>query len=272
MQAPTGRAASGRKPTVVMIHGMWSTPEVWAEFASYFEQLGFTVTTPALRHHDAGASQAQLEAIGASSLANHVEDLSQFIANIGEAPVLIGHSMGGLIAQQLASRGLASAIVLLAPATPPGISSLQLPTMRLFYRPLIRRRFWERAHIPKRSAAAQALFQLLPAAERERRIAALVPDSGRALFEIALWWLDRSRAARIDYERVRCPVLIVAGSQDRATPAAGARHLRARYGERATYIELADHAHWLIGEPGWEKVARVSANWIGTVMTQRDGD
>jgi pimeloyl-ACP methyl ester carboxylesterase len=42
-------------------------------------------------------------------------------------PILMGHSMGGLLAQILGSRGLAKALVLLTPASPRGIVALKAP-------------------------------------------------------------------------------------------------------------------------------------------------
>lgn len=38
-----------------------------------------------------------------------------------------------------------------------------------------------------------------------------------AYFEMALWFLDRKRAARVDYDAIRSPVLSITGSQDKCT-------------------------------------------------------
>ncbi len=49
------------------------------------------------------------------SIADYTRDMTAFIARLPEPPVIVGHSMGGLIGQQLAAQGLARALVLLAP-------------------------------------------------------------------------------------------------------------------------------------------------------------
>ena len=249
-----------------MIHGMWSRPDVWDNFIPHFESLGYAVEAPALRHHGVKASEPPAE-LGRLSLTDYGDDIEAIIRRSGRLPVLFGHSMGGLIAQQLASRGLARAVVLLAPAVPPGFDALRPATIRVFKRLFLRWRFWSRAQRLGSRQAAYGLFHRLAPEERERRIAAMAADSGRVLFEIALPALDRRRAAYVEIARVRCPLLILAGAEDRIITASCTRRLASRYGGRARYVELADHAHWLMGEPDWQKVAGICAEWLAKVLS-----
>jgi non-heme chloroperoxidase len=244
-----------------MIHGMWGRPEVWENFNAFFSQRGFPVQTPALRHHEAG-SKVAADQLGKTSLAGYASDLELVLRQIDRPPILIGHSMGGLLAQQLASRGLARAVILLASAAPMGFGVLRPSTVRIFHRLFARRRFWERPHRLGRKEAAEGLFHRLPPAEQNRQIEAMNDDSGRALFEIALPALDRHRAAHIEIDRVLCPMLILAGANDRIVPVTASRRLAARYGSRARYVELPEHGHWLMGEPGWPDIAGLCATWL----------
>ena len=262
---PDRQATGTSPPPIVMIHGMWSRPDVWENFIPYFERIGFAVEAPALRHHELRAGEAPAE-LGRVSLIDYADDLEAIIRRSGRLPVLFGHSMGGLIAQRLASRGLARAVVLLAPAAPPGFAVLRPEAIRIFHRLFLRRRFWSRPQRLGQREAAHGLFHRLAPAERDRRIGAMAADSGRALFEIALPWLDRRRAALIDIARVRCPLLILAGAQDRIMPAAGGRRLASRYGGQARYVELPTHAHWLLGEPGWQNIAEICAEWLAAAL------
>ena len=59
--------------------------------------------------------------LGRTSLLDYAADLEKLIAGLDDKPVLVGHSMGGLLAQMLAARGLARACVLLAPSAPWGV-------------------------------------------------------------------------------------------------------------------------------------------------------
>jgi pimeloyl-ACP methyl ester carboxylesterase len=253
------------RPSIMMIHGMWGRPDVWENFAPYFESLGYAVETPALRHHGLGAGEPPAE-LGTVSLTDYADDIEAIIRRSDGLPILFGHSMGGLIAQHLASRGLARAIVLLAPAAPAGLAALHPQTIRIFRRLFLRWRFWSRAQRLGPRQAAYGLFHRLTPAEQERRIAAMAADSGRVLLEIALPALDRRRAAHVETARVRCPLLILAGAQDRVISLSSSRRLASRYGARAHHVELPDHGHWLMGEPGWRNVAGICSEWLANVL------
>jgi alpha-beta hydrolase superfamily lysophospholipase len=68
---------------------------------------------------------------------------------------------------------------------------------------------------------------------------------------------------RVDARRVRGPMLVVAGSDDRITPAKMVRRVARRYG--ATLREYPGFAHMLLMEPGWERIAGDIADWLETV-------
>jgi pimeloyl-ACP methyl ester carboxylesterase len=65
-----------------------------------------------------------------------------------------------------------------------------------------------------------------------------VCESGRVLFfELAMPWLDRAKAARMDFGMVAGPALVIAGGCDRIVPGCLARRNAARYRD-ATYVEI----------------------------------
>jgi len=72
--------------------------------------------------------------LGTTSLLDYAEDIENEIRKLDAKPIIMGHSMGGLLAQILGSRGLARALVLLTPAAPAGIRSLTPSVMRSFLR------------------------------------------------------------------------------------------------------------------------------------------
>jgi pimeloyl-ACP methyl ester carboxylesterase len=92
------------------------------------------------------------------------------------------------------------------------------------------------------------------------------PESGRVVFEIGLWLLDARHAARVDAEKVDCPMLVVGGREDRMTPVWALRRVARRY--RARYREYEHHAHWLIGEPGWQDIAGEVLAWMNAQVPE----
>jgi pimeloyl-ACP methyl ester carboxylesterase len=57
-------------------------------------------------------------------------------------------------------------------------------------------------------------------------------------------------------------VLCITGSDDRMNPPQTVRRIAARYRDRGTFWESEGHSHWLIGEPGWERVAQRALTWL----------
>ena len=57
----------------------------------------------------------------------------------------------------------------------------------------------------------------------------MVPESGRAMFEIFQWWLDMARATEVPAHRIACPVFSAAGELDTLNPPETVKRIAARY-------------------------------------------
>ena len=113
------------------------------------------------------------------------------------------------------------------------------------------------------------MLQLMAPAAQKEIYHRFVYESGRAAAEIGLWFFDPNRAARVDESKITCPILIIAGAQDRITPASVVRKIAAKYRATATYREFADHAHWVVGEPGWPEIAGYISGWLDQALSHR---
>jgi pimeloyl-ACP methyl ester carboxylesterase len=244
----------------MMIHGMWGSGAYWGNYRGWFEQRGWRVLTPTLRLHGGRFEDAPPAGLGTTSLRDYAANLERDIAALPEPPVLIGHSMGGLLAQLLAARGKAKAAVLLTPASPRGILALRLSVIRSFWSGLSRWGFWRKPYRQTFGEAAYSMLHLLPAAQQQAVYRTFCHESGRAAFEIGFWLLDLRRATEVDERLVNCPVLVISGAEDRITPAPVGRSVAAKY--HAEYHVLPGHAHWVVGEPGWETIAELIADWL----------
>lgn len=250
------------RPPVVMIHGMWGGPQVWEPFRSVYESRGYTVHTPTLRHHDIGPGDRPDPALGTTSLGDYCADLAAFIDTLDTVPVLVGHSMGGLLAQRLTAQGRACAAVLLCSACPRGVLPMRgvmLPgTARIFSKP----GFWKKANRLNAWEARYALFNRLPRAEAEKQTRRLLWESGRAASEIVFAAAMPNGPATLDYRVNEVALLSLAGGADRIVPAGVCAANARRYGRRCDYRVYPEHAHWILGEPGWERVAADSLDWL----------
>jgi pimeloyl-ACP methyl ester carboxylesterase len=253
----------------MMVHGAFCGPWVFDSFRAPFEAAGYVVHAPALRHHAKGARAAR--ALGTTGLIDYAADLENIVDQFHEPPILLGHSLGGLLTQMLAARGKARALVLLAPCPPWGVLPSTIFEVASAHALLLAGDFRNQPLRPEYWVAAASALDHLPPLERKRVFAQFGPESGRATFEIIHWGWDPRRAAHVRARDVTCPILCLVGEHDKINPPLTVRRIAERYEGRAIFHELPRHSHWLIGEPGWEKIADRTLLWLDEVLAQNVG-
>jgi pimeloyl-ACP methyl ester carboxylesterase len=248
------------KAPVVMIHGAFAGPWVWDGFAEKFRAAGYAVHAPSLRHHDKPSDE-----LGQTSLKDYAHDLDGFIETLEAEPILVGHGMGGLLAQKLAARRGVRALILLAPSPPWGVPPSSLFEIASAQAMLLNVGFWNSSLSAEDHILSRHGFDRLAPDARETMLARLGPESGRAVFEVMHWGLDMSRAGEVDAGEIACPLLLAVGSEDRIHPPGTVERIAALYGEGASFEKIPGMSHWLPGEPGWEKVADRALNWLEAI-------
>jgi pimeloyl-ACP methyl ester carboxylesterase len=248
--------------TIFMIHGMWCGPWCWENYRPFFNGRGYRCLTPPLLYHDVDAHGTPDPRLSTTGLLDYVSDLEQRIRRLEEKPIIMGHSLGGLLAQLLAARIPARALVLLCPAAPAGILAITPSVLKSFWSIQTRWGFWRKPMLPSFEEAAYAAFHLLTPEEQRANYARMVHESGRVATQIGYWFLDPKRPSRVDENKITCPILVVSGQLDRITPASVVRRVARKYQPRVTYREFEDQAHWVLGQPGWQEVANYVAGWL----------
>ncbi len=251
------------RPPIVMIHGAFCGGWVFEAWRKRFEEAGYKVHVPTLRYHGPGPQPREL---GTTSVRDYADDLEALIGTLDAPPVLIGHSMGGLLAQMLAARLSVRALVLLAPSAPWGVlpsTPFEIMSAQALY---MAGDFWAKRLKPEKWIAAANALDMMP--DHEEVFSHFVSESGQATFEIMHWALDLKRATQVDARKVTCPILCISGARDRVNPPGTVRRIARRYEGRVRYEELKGHSHWLIGEPGWEKIATQSLDWLDEVLAE----
>lgn len=257
---------SAKRQPVVMIHGAFCGGWAFEHWRDTFEARGFDVHLPTLRYHDRGRHPPK--ELGTTSLTDYADDLEQLLDEIGKPAFLIGHSMGGLLAQMVAARCDVRGVACLAPSAPYGIlpsTPFEIASSQALY---MAGEFWNKPLHPERWVAIANALDMLDEAGRERVFAQFVPESGLATFEIMQWALDPRRASSVDPSRVKAAVLCLVGARDRVNPPSTVRGIARRYRTLGTFEEIPNHSHWLIGEPGWEDIAERVLEFFETAPAQ----
>jgi len=252
--------------TMVMIHGMWGGGWYWQSMREYFEAQGYEVHTPYLRHHELSAEQIatgeNLPAeLGTTSLIDYVDDLTTFINDLAEKPIVVGHSLGGLVAQKLAERQLCERLVLLAPAPPNDVPAITWGGFKSFLSLLKTWGFWRKPHRPSFASCAYSSFAKLPDAEQHACYERMVYDSGKLVVEVALPFLDSAKASAVDAKSINMPTLVVGAADDQLIPPQVVSKIAKKY-TQAQYRCLDNQTHWLMFEPGWERCAELMHDWL----------
>lgn len=249
---------------ILMIHGMCCTGDVWTQFRSFFEARGAKVYTPTLRPEQrVNRNLKPTRALSTLSLHDYVADLEQEVDRIeretGERPAVIGHSMGGLLAQALVERDRAVAGVFISPAAPAGVGTLLTQAFWGIYGLAHRVGLTHGIIRPDYSGVSTVVLNRMPKQDRRAVADAMVYESGKVFAEFANF--------PIDEHKVRVPTLTIAATRDLLVTAPVVRKVGKKYkAVGGDFKEYREHGHWLYAEPGWEKPAAEIFTWLETAI------
>jgi len=242
---------------IVMVHGAFCGGWAFEQFRAPFEAAGFGVLAPDLRGHGADEPGNRVSGV---SMSDYAADIAALCAAQAEPPVLLGHSMGGLVAQLAARKARVRALVLLAPSPPWGVATSSFEEAATAFGVQMMGAFSSGAMEPDRSLMRTYSLDRMPKAEREAAVARLRPESAAAIRETLNWWLDPFMTTSVGPGPIGAPALVICGERDVVHAPATARATAERIG--AGYQGMPGMSHWLVGEPGWDAVADRVLTWL----------
>lgn len=253
------KRASGTTP-IVFVHGAFCGGWAFDTFRAPFEAAGFETHAPNLPHHERGAD---LDLLARAGLKDYAQAITHYARGLRAPPVLMGHSLGGLVVQLAAAQTPVAGLVLLAPSAPWGVPPTTLDEQGAQFGLTLLGDYWRRPVPPDYRIARNTTLDRLPREQARRAFARFVPESGRAIREAVQWWLDHSMASQAPVYRIAAPVLGLAGGKDRVNPASTVRRIVARFPDgQAHFHEFAEMSHWLVGEPEAHDVAHLTLQWM----------
>lgn len=240
-------------PPLLFIHGACLGAWCWEDhFLAYFGQLGYRCVALDLRGHGASAGRDRLQD---ASIDDFVNDVAVVASRFEAPPVVIGHSMGRLIAQRFAARHPASGLVLLA--------SSPIGGMRKHGWMLIRAHPWPFL----RAMLARDMLNIYPddRCVRQTMFSRTTPENTvshcRERLQSESWRACMEMNEPISPPlAIGCPILVLGGECDGTVPAEAVIATGKAYQAETRIFPGAGHN--LMLEPCWQEVGDCIDRWI----------
>ena len=268
-------AAVSHQPPIMFIHGAWLSARSWENFAEFFEARGYDVSAPEWPRKEGDVAELrestdEIKGLGLDEIVDHYEEQIQ---GLDEAPVLIGHSFGGLIVELLLDRGLGRAGVAMSPAPPKGILVLPFSSLKAASPALAHPSRWHGIvplTLEEFTFGFVNTFTAEAAAEAYERYA--VPETGQIFYEAGFANFHLHPPTEVHFKRdERAPLLIVGAEKDNTVPASLAKKQFEKYEKsdaQTDYIEFAGRPHLMMAADGWDEIAQQIEGWITSVLTE----
>ncbi len=254
--------------SIVLINGLWMTALSWENWVKRYTDGGFRVVAKSWPGMDNDINElrrnsASIATLGITEIVEHYE---RVIRGLDSAPIIIGHSFGGLITQILIDRGLGAAGVAIAPAPVKGIIFLPFSTLRVSFPALSNPANNHRA-LPLSPEQFHYAFTNNLSLEESLTVynRYAVPGPDHVLFQAAFANFNPHAATAVDFQNDdRAPLLLISGGKDHVSPASvvEANFKLYRKTKAVTeYKEFPERTHYTLGQEGWEKVADYALEW-----------
>lgn len=250
------------KPKIIFVHGMFLNPKSWNHWISYFQGLGYPCEVPAWPLHEGEPSVLRANippGLGELTLAQVYSLYERLVCEESEPPVVIGHSMGGLVVQKLAAAGLIRAGVGICSVAPNRMLALDWGFMR------------NSASITNPFAGSDP-YEMTEELFHKNFGNTMTAEESRSAYEE--FALHESRQvlrdimgddAEIDMDGPHVPLLFVGAEKDEIIPNTLVRRNAHAYTDdrsHSEYAEFSSRGHFICGQDGWEEVALKISNWL----------
>ena len=225
----------GDRLPLVCVHGMWCAALIFRFWLTLAEIFGYKMYAIELRGH----CSDELHQLDGQSVKTHVKDVSAVINDkIGDC-ILLGQSMGAVIASNVAAENShVKKLVRVTSASRLGIFQPWL-VLKMMLRPNY---LWPILVTKKsfRILKNDAIRMLFNAGFNEKEAAAFIeelhPESGKTAFELAFWQVGEKSPLNSG-----CKILVVGAEHDLITPVSLQLAIAKKHG--ADYIEIPGTSH-----------------------------
>jgi len=250
--------------TIVFITGAFVHHSCWDEWKKYFEAKGYTTIAEPWPHKNASAESLRNShpnaSIASIRLAALTEHYSNIVKALPEKPILIGHSIGGLIVQLLLQNGLGVAGVAIHSVPPQGVMTFKFSFLKAGWGPL---GFFTSTKKTFLSSFRQWQYAFTNGMDCDEQKDAyykyLIPESKLVVRDTI------TKAAKVKFENPHAPLLLTSGSDDHTIPASlnYSNYKKYKHSNSVTdYKEFVGRNHFVLGQSTWKEDADYIFNWL----------
>jgi pimeloyl-ACP methyl ester carboxylesterase len=254
---------------VIFIHGLWIHSSAWAPWIELFESRGYSASAPGWPGDGptVAATRENPDALNDMGIPQMVDHYAQLIGTPEVKPVVVGHSFGGLIAQELLASGVVAAAVAIDPAAIKGVKALPFAQLKSAFPVLGNPANLHRTVSLTTKQFHYAFGNTLTEEESDAlHDAWTIPGAGLPLFQDAAANLFPHSPAKVDTHLAdRGPLLLTSGTEDHTVPLKVTKEVVAMYakGKGDTDFHVFEgKGHSLTIDGGWHDVADVTLNWL----------
>lgn len=254
-----------KSKTIVLVHGMFVNNTSWSEWKTFFEAQGYKVYTPANPGHE--GTPADLRAnihpqLTQTGFEDVVQNIIKLIDTLPEKPIVIGHSMAGLVIQKLVELNKAVAGVSINGAPPKNVIP-PFSTVKIVW-PAVNFFKGHSSYMGTFDWYKRAFFNTLSDTEAQKAYEAIaVPESRKIGQETLL-----KSFAHVDFSKSHNPLLFIGSEQDAIFSPALTKKIADKYKDKTSIVDLKifkNRSHFICGEEGWQEVAQYILNWLNKI-------
>jgi non-heme chloroperoxidase len=257
------------KIPIVFVHGLWLHAESWNNWLKFFREKGYQATAASWPgdSETTEATRKNARAVAGYGVTEIADHIAKQLEALGKKPILIGHSFGGLLVQNLLGRDLAAAAIAIDPAPPKGVPELPFSALKSAF-PVLGNPFnFKRAVSLTEHQFRFGFTNALPEQEAKELYAKYaMPAPGRPLFQAATALFNPKSATKVNLTNAsRGPLLLVSGEKDHTVPPVLVKSNLRAYGKSPAVTELKEFAgrgHSLTIDSGWRELAEYSFGWL----------
>jgi len=260
--------ASGNMP-VVFVHGLWLLPSSWDNWRALFDDNGYASIAPGWPGDPATVEEARAnpEVFAGKMVQGVTDHYLEVIDALDQAPAVIGHSFGGLIAQKIAGAGVAAVTVSIDNAPFQGVLPLPVSALKSAAPVLTNPTNYGKAVSLTLEQFTYGWANLLDEDEAKHLWETYhVPAPGAPLFEAAVANFNPFSQTKVDSKNPeRGPLLLISGQGDNTVPWAimeATYNLQAKNVGVTEITKIANRGHSLTIDHGWREVADTALAFV----------